>query len=80
LIGSSSPDDWENPVEEDLNNDDIDYEYEEQFVPHNVVDDGANCRMEICNSYCSGMCNNLFIIIDLVFTYIFINRWRGNHH
>jgi len=47
LIGSSYPDDWENPVEEDVNNDDIDYEYEEQFVPHNFVDDGANRRMEM---------------------------------
>jgi hypothetical protein len=47
LIGSSYPDDWENPVEEDLNNDDIDYDYEEQFVPHNVVDDGAKRKMEM---------------------------------
>jgi hypothetical protein len=47
LIGSSYLEEWENGYEEDLTVEEVEYEYEEQFVPIDIDDDGRCSRTEI---------------------------------
>jgi hypothetical protein len=49
LIGSSYPEEWENGFEEDLTAEEIEYEYDEQFVPINIDADGRCRRTEMMN-------------------------------
>jgi hypothetical protein len=49
LIGSSDPEEWENGLEEDVEEEDIEYEYEEQCVPINLEVGGRCRRNEMMN-------------------------------
>ena len=49
LIDSSYPEEWENGYQEDLEEEDVEYEYEEQFVPINVEGNGRCRRNEMMN-------------------------------
>jgi hypothetical protein len=49
LIGSSYPEEWENGYEEDLVEEDIEYEYDEQFIPVDITADGRCRRTEMMN-------------------------------
>jgi hypothetical protein len=49
LLGSSYPEEWEIGWEEDLTEEDIEYEYEEQFIPHDINVDGRYRQNEMMN-------------------------------
>jgi len=49
LIGSTYPEGWEAGFEEDTIEEDVDYEYEEQFIPNDIEADGSSRREEMMN-------------------------------
>jgi hypothetical protein len=49
LIESTYPEGWEAGFEEDTIEEDVEYEYEEQFIPNDIEADGSSRREEMMN-------------------------------
>ena len=43
------PEDWFEGAEEDIQEEDLEYEYEEQFVPNDIEAEGRDRREEMMN-------------------------------
>ncbi len=49
LLGDDYPEHWFEGAAEDIREEDLDYEYEEQFVPHDIDAEGRDRREEMMN-------------------------------
>jgi hypothetical protein len=49
MIGATYPEGWEAGIEEDTIEEDMDYEYEEQFIPSDIEADCSSRREEMMN-------------------------------